>query len=139
MSFFETISHSSEHNSFGSNIKYFWQKYPTKVQSFRFLTTIMMVHQIPQASFETPRSRLIQILHQSSVSWKITPLYFFISNLYTLDKTSVEVKFWNLWVVGWKSTKFLMSCLKLQVNFSLNFESLLSVIRDNSSVFFSWN
>ena len=38
-----------------------------------------------------------------------------------------------------KITKFLMSCLKLQVSFSLNFQSLFSVTRDNSSVLcFRW-
>ena len=44
-------------------------------------------------------------------------------------------------MVGWKFTKFLMSYLKLQVSFSLNFASFFSVMRDNSSVlcFFSWN
>ena len=36
---FETISHFSRHNSFilfSSNFTYFWQKYPIKVQIFRF-------------------------------------------------------------------------------------------------------
>ena len=39
-------------------------------------------------------------------------------------------------MVGWKFTKFLMSCLKPQVNFSLNFTSFFSVMRNNSSVVF---
>ena len=61
------------------------------------------------------------------------PLYFFISNLG--QKEPIEVKFSDFWVVGWKFTKFLMSCLKLQVSFSLNFSSLFSVMK-NSSVLF---
>ena len=39
-------------------------------------------------------------------------------------------------MIGGKFTKFLMSCLKLQVSFSLNFGSLLIVMRDNISVLF---
>ena len=40
----------------------------------------MKVHPIPQAILETTRSGSIQILHHCSVSWKITPLYFYRSN-----------------------------------------------------------
>ena len=36
----------------------------------------------------------------------------------------------NFWVVGWKFTKFLMSYLKPQVNFSLKFASLFNVMGD---------
>ena len=45
-------------------------------------------------------------------------------------------KFWDFWVVGWKFTKLLMSYSRLQVTFSLNFASLFSVKRDNSSLIF---
>ena len=116
----------------GWNIICFGQKESIKVQIFRFLSALMKVHPIPHAIFETTRSGFIQILHHCSVSWKITPLYFFSSNLYTLDKK----QFSDFWMVGWKFTKFLMSCLKLQVSFSLNFASLFSAMRDNSSVLF---
>ena len=67
----------------------------------------------------------------------ITPQYFLGSNL-TLDKKTIEVKFSNFEVVGWKFTKFLMSYLKPQVSFSLNFASLFSVMRD-TLYFCSWN
>ena len=50
-------------------------------QFFRFLSAVMKVHPIPHAIFETTRSGFIQILHCCSVSWKITPPYFFSSNL----------------------------------------------------------
>ena len=114
----------------------FGQKEPNKVQILRLLCALMKAHSIPYASFETTRSRFIQILHHCSVSWKITRLDFFSSNLYTLDKK----QFIEFWMVGWKFTKFLMTCLKLQVSFSLNFASLSSVMRGNSSVpFFRWN
>ena len=114
------------------NIVCFVQKELMNVQFLKLFSAVMKVHPIPHASFETTRSEFIQILHNCSVSWKITPLYFFSSNLYTLNKK----QFSDFWMVGWKFTKFLMSCLKLQVSFSLNFASLFSVMRDNSSVLF---
>ena len=83
----------------------------------------MKVHPIPHAIFETARSGFIQIFHHCSVSWKITPLYFFSSNL----------------IYFGKFTKSFMSYLKPQVSFSLNFASLFSVMKDNSSVLFSWS
>ena len=97
----------------------------------------MKVHSIPRANFETTRSGFIQIWHHCSVSWKITPLYFCSSNLvYFGQKEPIKVKFSNFWVVGWKFTKSLMSYLKPQVSFSLNFTSLFCVFKDNSSVLF---
>ena len=94
---------------------HFGQKEPIKVQIFRFLSALMKVHPIPHASFETTRSRFIQILHHCSVSWKITSLYFFyLKSLYFGQKELVEVKFSNFGEVGWKFTKSLMSYLKLQ-------------------------
>ena len=46
------------------------------------------------------------------------------------------MKFSDFWVVGWKSTKFIMSYLRPQFIFSLNFASLFSFMRDNSSLLF---
>ena len=46
---------------------------------------------------------------------------FFSSSLHTLGKKSLsKCSFQTFWVVGWKLTKFLMSCLKLQVSFFLS-------------------
>ena len=43
-------------------------------------------------------------------------------------------------MVEWKFTTFFISCLKLQISFSLKFASLFNVISDNSSLYlFSWN
>ena len=79
----------------------------------------------------------LQILHHCSVSWKITPLYFFSPSLiYFGQKEPNKVKFWDFWVVGWRFTKFLMSYLKPQVSFYLNIVSFFSVMRDNCSVLF---
>ena len=63
------------------NIICFGQEEPIKVQFSRFLSALMKVHLIPHAIFETARSGFIQILHHCSITWKITPLYFCISNL----------------------------------------------------------
>ena len=53
----------------------------------------MKVHPIPHAIFETTMSRFIQILHHCSASRKITPLYFFSSNLkYIAQKEPIEMK-----------------------------------------------
>ena len=90
----------------------------------------------------TTRSGFIQILHHRSVSWKISPLYFFSSNIIHFgQKQPIEVKFVGFWVFGWKFTKFLMSNLKVnrQVSFSLNFASLFNVMGDSLLYFFSWN
>ena len=108
----------------------FGQKEPINVQFSDFFR-LMKVYPIRHANFETTRPGFIQILHHCSVSWKITPLYFFSSNLIYLGQ-----KLLDFWVVGWKFTKFLMSYLKPQVSFSLNFASLFNVMGDKSSVLF---
>ena len=76
-----------------SEILCFGQKEPIKVQILRFLSTLMKIYPIFYASFETTKSRFIQILlHWKclSVSWKITPLYFsiYFSLYFGLKKSS---------------------------------------------------
>ena len=94
----------------------------------------MKVHPVPDAIFQTTRSGFIRTFYHCSVSWKITPLCVLAQTSNTLNKKSPWQ--WNFqwlsgWVVGWKFTKFLMSCLKPQVSFTLNSESLFTVIIDN--------
>ena len=81
--------------SFLTKTIHFGQKEPikVKVQIFRFFSALMKVHPIRHASFKTTSSRFIQILHQSSVSWKISHLYFFISSIYTSQKEPIESNF----------------------------------------------
>ena len=111
-----------------------WTKRAHQFTIFRLLGALMKVLPIPHAIFESTRSGFIQISHHCSVSWKITPLYFFSSNLILLwTKISIEVKSSDFLVDGWKFTKFLMSCFKPQVSFSLNFASLFNVMGDKSS------
>ena len=112
-----------------------WSKKAHQWTTFRLLGALMKVHLIHHAIFETTRPGFIQILHHYSVSWKITPLYFFSSNLiYFGQKQPIQVKFSDFWVDGWKFPKFLMSYLKPQVIFSLNFASHFNVTGDKSSV-----
>ena len=85
-----------------------WTKEAHQCTIFRLLGSLLKVHPTPHAIFETARSGFIQILHHCLVSWKITPLYFFSSNLINLAQ-----KLLDFWVVGWNSTKS-------QVSFSFN-------------------
>ena len=84
-------------------------------------------------------SVFVQILHHSSVSWKITPPYFFGSNvIYFTQKEPVKVKFLiisSAQVISSKFTKFL-SFLKSQISFSSNPASFVIVIRHKSSILF---
>ena len=76
----------------------------------------MKVHPILHSIFEITRSGFIQFLHHCSVSWKITPLYYFSSKLtYFAQKELTEVTLSDFWVVGWIFNKFLMWHLKPQV------------------------
>ena len=71
-----------------------------------------------------------------SVMKDISSVFFYLNLLYFRQTEPFKVRFSDFRVVGWKFTKFLMSCLKLQVNFSENFASLFTVMRGNFSVFF---
>ena len=125
--------------AYSSSWKIIWfgQKEPIEVPCFRLLSALIKVHPIPHAIFDTKSSEFIQILHHCSVSWKTTPLYFYSSNLaYFEQRDLIEMTFSDFWVVGWKFTKFLVSYLKPQVSFSLNFTLLFSVMRYKSSILF---
>ena len=57
----------------------------------------------------------------------ISTVFFSSSLIYFRQKDPIEVNFSNFWVLEWE-LKFLMSHLKLEVNFSLDFVSLFSVM-----------
>ena len=69
----------------------FGQKEPIKVQIFKFFSALMKVHPIPHATFETRRSRFIQILCHCSVSCLLC--IFYLKPLYFGQKEPIEVKF----------------------------------------------
>ena len=107
-------------------------------QSPNFDTSNSSGENLPNSSYHFPnqKSSFLQILHDYSVSWKITPLYFFRSNvIYFARKGPIKVQIFETWVLWSKFTKFL-SFLKQQVGFPSNFASLFSVTRHNSSVYF---
>ena len=77
-------------------------------QSSNFDTLECSVENLPNSSCHLPsnKSVFLQILHHSSMSWKITPLYFFSSsNIYFAQKEPIKVKMFetfewsgqNLW------------------------------------------
>ena len=71
--------------------------------------------------------------HNSSV-------FFLAQTLHNFYKSSPsKCKFLDFLLLGLKFTKFLMSFFKQKVSFSSKFGSFFSVMRDNSSVLFSWN
>ena len=91
---------------FWSNVIYFARKGPIKVQIFE---TFECSDQNSPNSCHFWNNKLVflQILHHSSVSWDITPLYFFSWNfIYFQQKKPIKVKiWWNFtWVV--ESLKF---------------------------------
>ena len=90
--------------------------------------------------FWSTGSGFIQILHHRSVSWKITPLYFFKLKPQILwTKIVYRRDIFGLLNGGVKLTKFLMSFLEPRVSFSSNFASLFSFMEQNSSVLFHLN
>ena len=103
----------------------FVQKEPIRVQILRLLCNLMKVNSIPHTSFETTRSRFIQILRHFSVPWKITPLYFSGSNLYTVDKTQ-----FSEWLgenpPNSLSQFFLKLCITLQCHERYHFSTFLA-------------
>ena len=88
----------------------------------------MKVHAIPHAIVEPTRPGFIQILHHCSAEFmKDNSSVFFSSNLIYLGK--------KVLVSGWvKIYQILHVNLKPQLSFPLNFASLFTVMRGNSSV-----
>ena len=91
-------------------------------------------------SFSKPHSAFLEILHDCSVSWKITHLYFFRRTLYTLlERDQSKCKFLRLLSARIKFTKFL-SFLKQQISFFFQILHHFSALWDTTSLYFSsWN
>ena len=67
--------------------------------------------------FPSHKSVFLQILHHSSMSWKITSLYFFSSNnIYFVQKSSAQVKICQIPYVNFETTSRFISkfCISLQ-------------------------
>ena len=115
------------------NIISFRQKQPINVQVFKFWSPLMKVHPLLLAIFETTRSEFVQFCITLWCHQDISSVFFSSSLIYFRQKEPIEVNFSNFWVLEWEF-KFLMSYLKLPVNFSLDFVALFSIMTDNSSV-----
>ena len=89
--------------------------------------------------FSNHKPVFLQVLHGSLVSLKITPQYFFWSNVtYFAKKGQITEQILETQVVGSKFATFL-SFLKQQVGFSSNFDHS-SVSWDITPLhFFNWN
>ena len=89
VSFFIVMTHNSL-LILRSYIFYFGQKDLIKVPILTLASAQVKICQIAYVNFD---SIPLQILHPSSVSWKITPLYFFNSNnIYFAQKEPIKVK-----------------------------------------------
>ena len=89
---------------FNSNIIYFAQKEPIKVKNFETLEYSGKNLTNSSYQFWNNKSIPLQILHHSSVSWKITPLYVFISNSINFaQKWPIKVNiFKNTCILYWE-------------------------------------
>ena len=87
--------------------------------------------------FSNHKSVFLQNLHISTVSWKITPLYFCSSNnRYFSHKEPIKTNFLDFRELGSKFVKFLMSILKRRVSSCSIFVSFFNAMTHNSSVNF---
>ena len=74
--------------------KWQWQKgVLIKVPILTLSSALVKICQIPHDIFQTTSQFSFQILHHSSVSWKMAPLYCFSSNIiYFAQKEHIKVK-----------------------------------------------
>ena len=78
---------------FSSNNIYFAQKEPIKMKIFETLECSAQILSNSLCQFWNDESIPLQILYPSSVSWRITPLYFFgSSNICFAHKEPIKVK-----------------------------------------------
>ena len=105
---------------------------------------------LPNSSCHFPnhKSVFLQILHDSSVSWNITPLYFFRSNVaYFAQKRPIKVQFFRLFsarikfhqilVIFETKNSFFFICTTLQYHetqFLCNFLAEISYTFNNRSL-----
>ena len=81
---------------FSSNNIYFAQKEPIKMKIFETFKCFGQILSNSICQFWNDKSIPLQILHPSSVSWKITPVYFSSSsNIYFPQKEHIKIKFFR--------------------------------------------
>ena len=96
---------------FTLNILYFGQKQLIKVQIFDIFECSGENLSKSTCHFPNYKRVFLQILHDSSVSRKITPLYFLGQILYTLyERNQSKYKFWRLLSARIKIHQILVNC-----------------------------
>ena len=134
---FETISHFSQHNS----SVFFQLKYYTfdknTPSNCKFFTARVKIYQISHVIFQTKSDFFFKAWITLQCHERELFCTFLAETLYAVSKSSTsKCKFSDLPLLALKSTKFVVSFLESRADFSSNFASLFSVMRDNSSVFF---
>ena len=136
-----SLYHFSRHNS-----SVFFQlkrytistKVAIKVQIFRLSAARVKVHQIPHVIFQTKSQFFFKVWISFQCHERSFSCTFLAETLYAIDKSSTsKYKFSDLPLLTLKFTKFLMLFLEPRVSFPSNFALLFSVMRHNSSVYFS--
>ena len=86
--------------------------------------------------FPNHKSVFLQILHRFSVSWNITSLYFFSSNvIYLAQKKPIKIEILKISGAQAKIHQIQNSSfVEQKINFSSDFASLFDVVRHNSSI-----
>ena len=112
------------------------ERSPLKWKLAKIFSPQVKIYQIPYVNFGTKPIPL-QIVHPSSVSWKITPLYFFsLKNIYFAQKKPIKVKISEtLECSGQNLSKSLWQFWN-EVDSSPNFASLFCFMKDNWYVHF---
>ena len=115
---------------FSSNIVYFLQKKPIKKQIFRLFTTLVKIHQISHVIFQTKSLFFFKVCITLQCHEGYFYCIFSAETLHDIDKSSTsKCKFSDLPLLALKFTKLFMSFLEPGVDFSSNFSSLFSVMR----------
>ena len=95
-SHFASLSSAMKDNS-SVRLHFFHSRNHSKWKFLRFLSARIKIHRI-FVSFETTNQVFFQILHQSSVSWETSPLYFFSWNCIRFQqKEPIKVQIWWNW------------------------------------------
>ena len=120
---------------FSSNIMYFVQIEPIKVQVFETFECLGKNSSNSSSQFWNDKSIPLQILYHSSLPWLHCKYY--AHKFPTLDKRiPSKSRFWDFQRLWWKFAILPMSFSKQQVSFPSNVASVFIVMKDNSSVFF---
>ena len=122
---------------FSSNNIYFAPKEHIKIKIVETSKCLGQYSSNSSSRLWNDSSVFLQILHHSSLSWHINPLWILSSYfVYFRLKDPIKIPILRLSIALVKTCIFLMSFFKPQVSFSSSFASLFSVMKDKSSVLF---